>query len=148
MNEAFCYIVLNSVFRFFVKHQNEELSLLVEFLVFLDVIEFSHQFSVSILFIVYPLNFIMHFVLLEIVLQFFFELSSSFFGFCANHRLSEVIFLKGTQFLQVLCIKIDDLRFFCLLDFNFDILIIEEVPSLSIGVFNVVIELYFKNIIV
>mgnify|MGYP000442246955 CR=1 FL=1 len=44
LNETFCDIILNGMLRFFVEHEDEELVLLVVFLVLLNVVELGHEF--------------------------------------------------------------------------------------------------------
>lgn len=54
VDEPLCNVIVYGVLWFLVEHEDEEFCLFVEALVLVDVVEFSHQVAVSVLFIEPP----------------------------------------------------------------------------------------------
>lgn len=110
MNEPLCNVVIDGVLWFLIEHENEQLCLFIEALIFMDVVEFSHEIAVSVLLIESsPLQIqrnrisILHQVVLNLLL----ELGASLLRLRTQNRQSlvppsAVLVLNITEFLQFL----------------------------------------------
>jgi hypothetical protein len=101
VNETLGDVILDGLLWLFIEHQNEVFILLVVLLVFLDVVEFCHQFTVPILSILLnSFDHVGYLISFEVILYFFFELSSSLLCLCADHRIAEAmrVLFENTEF--------------------------------------------------
>lgn len=83
MYESLGDVIGDGVFWFFVEHEDEEFGFLGELLVFTYIIQFSHQFAILVLILVqdaFHCDIDGFEVLLQVVLDFAFELCPSFLG--------------------------------------------------------------------